>query len=41
MSRIRERAGIMIFRLTVRKDLVEEPYCALFHKSSGSEKVYE
>ena len=28
------------FCLTVPKNLVEEPFCAVFQKISGSEKVY-
>ena len=29
-----------IFCLTVPKNFVEEPFCAVFQKISGSEKVY-
>ena len=28
------------FCLTVPKNFVEEPFCAVFQKTSGSEKVY-
>ena len=30
-----------ILCLTVPKNIVEEPFCAVFQKISGSEKVYE
>ena len=29
-----------VFCLTVPKHFVEEPFCAVFQKASGSEKVY-
>ena len=38
------RKGITIFRqkccLTIPKNFVEEPFCAVFQKNSGSEKVF-
>ena len=30
-----------VFGLTVRRQFVEEPFCALLKKKSGSEKVFE
>ena len=29
-----------VFCLTVPKHIIEEPFCAVFQKNSGSEKVY-
>ena len=45
MLGIREGAGITIFPqncfcLTGPNHFVEEPFCAVFQKISGSEKVY-
>ena len=34
------RFSVEIFCLTVPKNFVEEPFCAVFEKISGSEKVY-
>ena len=31
---------VNFFCLTVPKNFVEEPFCAVFEKISGSEKVY-
>ena len=40
LQRVVSRFSVEIFCLTVPKNFVEEPFCAVFQKIFGSEKVY-
>ena len=40
LQMVMSRFSVEIFCLTVPKNFVEEPFCAVFQKTSGSEKVY-
>ena len=40
LQRVMSRFSVESFFLTVPKQFVEKPFCALFQKKSGSEKVY-
>ena len=40
LQRVISRFSAEIFCLRVPKNFVEEPFCAVFQKTSGSEKVY-
>ena len=40
LQRVMSRFAVDFFCLTVPKNLVGEPFCAVFQKISGSEKVW-
>ena len=41
LQRVMSRFSVEIFCLTVPKDFVEEPFCAVFQKISGSENFMD
>ena len=40
LQRVLSLFSVAIFSLTVPQHFVGEPFCAVFQKNSGSEKVY-
>ena len=40
LQRVMSRFSVEIFCLTLTKSFVGEPFCAVFQKISGSQKVY-
>ena len=40
LQRVMSLFSVEIFRLTVPINFIGEPYCAMFQKSSGNEKLY-